>query len=95
MRVDRLVCEGVMGFLLSCSNGKCCLHVKSWHVTDLLPGIWVPDQHVRNLRAIVAQRRKQVNLITVKCEFVPQAAIYNSGSWGSEYEAYRDVSKCR
>jgi transposase len=37
------------------------------HAAGLLPGIWVPNQQVRDLRAIVEQRRKHVNLvITVK-----------------------------
>lgn len=34
------------------------------HAAGLLPGIWVPDQQVRDLRAIVEQRRKYVNLVT-------------------------------
>lgn len=35
------------------------------HAKGLLPGIWVPDDEVRDLRALVAQRRKMVRLAAI------------------------------
>ncbi len=46
------------------TDKKAALALAQLHAAGLLPGIWVPDQAVRDLRAIVEQRRKQVNLVT-------------------------------
>jgi transposase len=46
------------------NDKKAALALAQLHAAGLLPGIWVPDQQVRDLRAIVEQRRKHVNLIT-------------------------------
>jgi transposase len=49
------------------NDKKAALALAQLHAADLIPGIWVPDQQVRDLRAIVEQRRKHVNLVvTVK-----------------------------
>jgi transposase len=39
------------------------LQLAKLHAAHLLPAVWVPDAEVRDLRAIVAQRRKHVNLV--------------------------------
>jgi transposase len=46
------------------TDKKAALALAQLHAAGLLPGIWVPDQQVRDLRAIVEQRRKHVNLVT-------------------------------
>jgi transposase len=49
------------------NDKKAALALAQLHAAGLLPGIWVPDQQVRDLRAIVEQRRKHVSLVvTVK-----------------------------
>jgi transposase len=35
------------------------------HAAGLLPGVWIPPKDVRDLRAMVAQRRKMVRLATI------------------------------
>lgn len=39
------------------------LQLAKLHAANVLPAVWVPDAGVRDLRAIVAQRRKHVNLV--------------------------------
>ena len=46
------------------TDKKAALALAQLHAAGLLPGIWVPNQQVRDLRAIVEQRRKYVNLVT-------------------------------
>jgi transposase len=44
------------------TDKKAALTLAQLHAAGLLPGIWVPPQEVRELRAIVAQRHKMVRL---------------------------------
>jgi transposase len=41
------------------------LNLAKLHAKGLLPGIWVPDKEVRELRALIAQRRKMVKLASI------------------------------
>ncbi len=44
------------------TDKKAALTLAQLHAAGLLPGIWVPPQEVRELRALVAQRHKMVRL---------------------------------
>ena len=44
------------------TDKKAALTLAQLHAAGLLPGIWVPPQEVRELRALVAQRYKMVRL---------------------------------
>jgi len=44
------------------TDKKAALSLAQLHAAGLLPGIWVPPQTVRELRALVAQRHKMVRL---------------------------------
>ena len=46
------------------TDGKAALALAQLHAADLLPGIWVPPQEVRDLRALVAQRDKMRKIST-------------------------------
>jgi transposase len=45
------------------TDKKAALTLAQLHAAGLLPGIWVPPQEVRELRALVAQRHKMVRLV--------------------------------
>jgi transposase len=47
------------------TDAKAALALARLHAAGLLPGIWVPPQEVRELRALVAQRDKMRKLSTV------------------------------
>jgi transposase len=47
------------------TDKKAALSLAQLHAAGLLPAVWVPPQEVRELRALVAQRRKMVNLGTM------------------------------
>jgi transposase len=46
------------------TDKKAALALAQLHAAGLLPPVWVPPKEVRDLRAIIAQRRKMVNLAT-------------------------------
>jgi transposase len=46
------------------TDRKSALTLAKLHAAGLLVGIWVPDEHTRDLRAIIAQRAKMVRLRT-------------------------------
>lgn len=47
------------------TDAKAALALAKLHAAGLLPGIWVPPQEVRELRALVAQRDKMRRLSTI------------------------------
>ncbi|RLD05388.1 MAG: IS110 family transposase [Chloroflexota bacterium] len=47
------------------TDGKAALVLAQLHAAGLLPGIWVPPQDVRDLRALVAQRDKMRRISSV------------------------------
>jgi transposase len=46
------------------TDRKAALVLAQLHAAGLLPPVWVPPKEVRDLRAIIAQRRKMVTLAT-------------------------------
>jgi transposase len=46
------------------TDRKAALVLAQLHAAGLLPAVWVPPKEVRDLRAIIAQRRKMVTLTT-------------------------------
>jgi len=46
------------------NDKRASLILATLHAAGLLPGIWVPPQEVRDMRALVAQRHKMVRLAT-------------------------------
>src|ERR1700690_1208825 len=50
------------------TDKKAALALAQLHAAGLLPGIWIPPVEVRELRALIAQRRKMVKLASIaKC----------------------------
>lgn len=50
------------------TDKKAALSLAQLHAAGLLPGIWIPPVEVRELRALIAQRRKLVKLASIaKC----------------------------
>jgi transposase len=50
------------------TDKKAALALAQLHAAGLLPGIWIPPGEVRELRALIAQRRKMVKLASIaKC----------------------------
>lgn len=47
------------------TDKRAALILAQLHAANLLPGIWVPDPHTRELRALVAQRRNMSTLGTI------------------------------
>lgn len=50
------------------TDKKAALSLAQLHAAGLLPGVWIPPVEVREMRALVAHRRKMVKLATIaKC----------------------------
>ena len=50
------------------TDKKAALNLAQLHAAGLLPGVWIPPVEVRELRALVAHRRKMVKLASIaKC----------------------------
>ncbi len=47
------------------TDKKAALSLAQLHAAGLLAGVWIPPQHVRDLRAVIAQRNKMVRLATI------------------------------